>query len=146
MNKQQDKNEEWLKDLDRQSEIESSQIHYSEEKFWNKLLKYSKKAGETTVYTSLLLYFTAKNPAVPKSAKLTIMGALGYLIFPADVIPDFIPVIGLADDASVIAFALYQVISHIDEPTRQRAHEKMKSWFGESGQSTLIDEQIFDEK
>ena len=146
MNKQQDKKEDWLKNLDPQSEIESSQIHYSEEKFWNKLLKYSKKAGETTVYTSLLLYFTAKNPAVPKSAKLTIMGALGYLIFPADVIPDFIPVIGLADDASVIAFALYQVISHIDDPTRQRAQEKMKSWFGDSGQSNKIDERIFDEK
>ena len=146
MNKQQEKNEELLKDLDPQSEIESSQIHYSEEKFWDKILKYSKKAGENTVYTSLLLYFTAKNPAVPKSAKLTIMGALGYLIFPADVIPDFIPVIGLADDASVIAFALYQVISHIDEPTRQRAQEKMKSWFGDSGQSNLIDKQIFDEK
>jgi uncharacterized membrane protein YkvA (DUF1232 family) len=146
MNKQQDKQEDWLKNLDPQSEIESSQIHYSEEKFWNKLLKYSKKAGETTVYTSLLLYFTAKNPAVPKSAKLTIMGALGYLIFPADIIPDFIPVIGLADDASVIAFALYQVISHIDEPTRQRAQEKMKSWFGDSEQSNKIDEQIFDEK
>ena len=146
MNKQQDKKEDWLKNLDPQSEIESSQIHYSEEKFWNKLLKYSKKAGETTVYTSLLLYFTAKNPAVPKSAKLTIMGALGYLIFPADVIPDFIPVIGLADDASVIAFALYQVISHIDDPTRQRAQEKMKSWFGDSGQSDKIDERIFDEK
>ncbi len=146
MNKQQDKQEDWLKNLDPQSEIESSQIHYSEEKFWNKLLKYSKKAGETTVYTSLLLYFTAKNPAVPKSAKLTIMGALGYLIFPADVIPDFIPVIGLADDASVIAFALYQVISHIDEPTRQRAQEKMKSWFGDSGQSNKLDEQIFEEK
>lgn len=146
MNKQQDKQEDWLTNLDPQSEIESSQIHYSEEKFWNKLLKYSKKAGETTVYTSLLLYFTAKIPAVPKSAKLTIMGALGYLIFPADVIPDFIPVIGLADDASVIAFALYQVISHIDDPTRQRAQEKMKSWFGDSGQSNKIDEQIFDEK
>ncbi|HSO59225.1 MAG TPA: YkvA family protein [Paenisporosarcina sp.] len=146
MNKQQDKEKEWLKNLDPQSEIESSQMYYSEEKFWSKLLKYSKKAGETTVYTSLLLYFTAKNPAVPKSAKLTIMGALGYLIFPADVIPDFIPVIGLADDASVIAFALYQVISHIDEPTRQRAHEKMKSWFGDSGQINTIDDKMFNEK
>jgi uncharacterized membrane protein YkvA (DUF1232 family) len=146
MNKQQDESKDLLKNLDPQSEIESSQMHYSEEKLWSKLLKYSKKAGETTVYTSLLLYFTAQNPAVPKSAKLTIMGALGYLIFPADVIPDFIPVIGLADDASVIAYALYQVISHIDEPTRQRAHEKMKSWFGDSGQTNSIDDQLFNEK
>ncbi len=146
MNKQQDQDMEWPKNLDPKHEIESSQMHYSEDKFWNKLLKYSKKAGETTVYTRLLLYFTTQNPAVPKSAKLTFIGALGYLIFPADVLPDFIPVIGLADDASVIAYALYQVISHIDEPTRQRAKEKMTSWFGDSGESNKIDDQFFNEK
>ena len=129
MNKQ-DIQENLMKNVNPQEQIESSHEHYDEEKFWGKLVKYSKKAGEKTVYTSLLLYFTAQNPAVPKSAKLTIAGALGYLIFPADVLPDFIPVIGLADDASVIAYALYQVISHIDEPTKKLAYEKMKSWFG----------------
>ncbi|MGE6486841.1 YkvA family protein [Paenisporosarcina sp. NPDC076898] len=129
MNKQ-DIQENLLKNVDPQEQIESSHEHYDDEKFWNKIVKYGKKAGEKTVYTSLLLYFTAQNPAVPTSAKLTIAGALGYLIFPADILPDFIPVVGLADDASVIAYALYQVISHIDEPTKKQAYEKMKSWFG----------------
>ena len=142
MNKHEDNKVEWLKKLDPQAQIESSRIHYFDDKFWSKLLKYSKKAGEKTVYTSLLLYFTAQNPAVPKSAKLTILGALGYLILPVDVIPDFIPVIGLVDDASVIAYALYQVLSHIDEPTKQRAHNKMKSWFGQPDVNSEIDNQL----
>lgn len=143
MNKHEDNKVEWLKKLDPQTQIESSRIHYFDDKFWSKLLKYSKKAGEKTVYTSLLLYFTAQNPAVPKSAKLTILGALGYLILPIDVIPDFIPVIGLVDDASVIAYALYQVLSHIDEPTKQLAHNKMKSWFGQPDENSEIDNQLF---
>lgn len=142
MNKHEDNKDEWLQKLDPQAQIESSRIHYFDDKYWSKLLKYSKKAGEKTVYTSLLLYFTAQNPAVPKSAKLTILGALGYLILPIDVIPDFIPVIGLVDDASVIAFALYQVLSHIDEPTKQRAHSKMKSWFGQPDENSEIDNQL----
>jgi len=146
MNKNEDKKEEWLKNLDPQAQIESSRIHYFDDKFWRKLLRYSKKAGEKTVYTSLLLYFTAQNPAVPKSAKLTILGALGYLILPIDLIPDFIPVIGLVDDAGVIAYALYQVFSHIDEPTKERAHNKLKSWFGQPDEDTEIDHQLLPKK
>jgi len=142
MTKQDEKTKELLNDMDVQSSIESSQIHYSDEKFWDKLLKYGKKAGEKSVYYSLLLYYTAQNPAVPKSAKLTIIGALGYLIFPIDLIPDFIPVIGLADDASLIVYALYQVMSHVDEPTKQRAHEKMKSWFGDNYDDGEMDQQF----
>lgn len=142
MNKHEDNKDEWLQKLDPQAQIESSRIHYFDDKFWSKLMKYSKKAGEKTVYTSLLLYFTAQNPAVPKSAKLTILGALGYLILPVDVIPDFIPVIGLADDASIIAYALYQVLSHIDEPTKQRAHNKMNSWFGQPDENSEINDHL----
>lgn len=142
MTLQKDKTTELLKEMDPQANIESSHAHYSDEKFWEKLMKYGKKAGAKSVYYSLLLYYTAQNPAVPKSAKLTIIGALGYLIFPVDLIPDFIPVVGLADDASLIVYALYQVISHVDEETKQRAHEKMKSWFGENYDDGEMDQQF----
>ncbi len=140
MNTLEEKQE--IEDFNPKEQIESSHRHYSDEKFWNKLMNYAKKAGEKTLYTSLLLYFTAQNPAVPKSAKLTIAGALGYLILPADIMPDFIPVVGLVDDASVIAYALYQVISHIDEPTKQLAHDKMKSWLGQSVDESNIDKEL----
>lgn len=142
MTKQEEKYKHILNEMDPQKNIESSEMHYSDEKFWDKLFKYGKKAGEKSVYYSLLLYYTAQNPAVPKSAKLTIIGALGYLIFPIDLIPDFIPVIGLADDASLIVYALYQVMSHVDEPTKQRAHEKMKSWFGDNYNDGDMDQQF----
>lgn len=142
MTKQDEKYNKILNELDPQKSIESSHTHYSDEKFWDKLLKYGKKAGEKSVYYSLLLYYTAQNPAVPKSAKLTIIGALGYLIFPIDLIPDFIPVIGLTDDASLIVYALYQVMSHVDEETKQRAHEKMKSWFGDNYDDGEMDQQF----
>ena len=101
-----------------------------EQRFWGKLVKFGKAIGEKTVYYSLLLYYTVKNPAIPKSTKLIIIGALSYLIFPVDLIPDFIPVVGFADDGAVIAAAVYKVYSHIDEPIKFIAKEKTEKIFG----------------
>ena len=37
---------------------------------------------------------------------------LAYLLSPIDLVPDFIPVIGFADDAIIMSFALRSVIKH----------------------------------
>src|SRR3954465_2277487 len=52
--------------------------HFSEEKFWTKVQKFSKRAGTSVVYAVLLLYYTLQKPAVPLKVKATIVGALGY--------------------------------------------------------------------
>jgi uncharacterized membrane protein YkvA (DUF1232 family) len=43
---------------------------------------------------------------VPRTRKLMLVGVVGYLAFPLDLIPDFIPVLGHLDDALVVALAL----------------------------------------
>lgn len=101
-----------------------------DQKFWRKLVKFGKAIGEKTVYYSLLLYQAAKSPDIPRSTKMIIVGALAYLVFPVDLIPDFIPVIGFADDSAVIAGAVYKVFSHIDDNMKQEAKEKLKALFG----------------
>lgn len=111
--------------------INGSQKYFSENKFGAKMVKYAKDLGTKLAYYSFLLYFAFKSPNTPKSAKLTIAGALGYLILPVDMIPDFIPVVGLTDDSAVIVYALYRIYSHIDEEMKQQADEKMKKYFGE---------------
>jgi len=116
--------------------------HYSDKKFWEKVKKYGEQAGKKTVYYSLLLFYAAKSPSVPKASKLIIVGALGYLIFPFDIIPDFIPVVGFADDALVIATAVYNVISHIDEDIKDQAKKKMASFFKNPEIDEEIDEQL----
>ncbi len=42
--------------------------------------------------------------------KAMIIGALGYLISPLDVIPDAIPIAGLSDDLAVLIFVLHKVL------------------------------------
>ena len=50
------------------------------------------------VYTALILYYTLESDKVSLKDKALIVGALGYLISPLDVIPDAIPIAGLGDD------------------------------------------------
>jgi uncharacterized membrane protein YkvA (DUF1232 family) len=142
MMKNQKDYEEKLKNFDPEAGIQKTDSHYSDEKFWDKVMKYGKLAGETTVYYSLLLFYTAKSPEVPKSSKMIIVGALSYLIFPVDLIPDFIPVVGLADDASVVAAAVYKVISHIDDDIKSKAKVKMTKLLGVKFDDEEIDNRL----
>lgn len=47
----------------------------------------------------------ATDPRVPRRAKLVLVLLAAYLASPLDLIPDFVPVVGLADDAILAALA-----------------------------------------
>jgi uncharacterized membrane protein YkvA (DUF1232 family) len=48
----------------------------------------------------------ARDPRVARRHKLMLLGAGAYLAVPFDLVPDFIPVAGQADDAVVVMLAL----------------------------------------
>lgn len=50
----------------------------------------------------IALYYAYKNPETPLIAKLLIGITIGYLLSPIDLIPDFIPVLGLLDDLLIV--------------------------------------------
>ncbi|WP_077625271.1 YkvA family protein [Sediminibacillus massiliensis] len=123
--------EEKLTRLDPDEAAQGKEKYFTNQKFLQKIANYGKRIGTKTVYYALLLYYAFQSPDTPRSAKLTIAGALGYLILPVDVIPDFIPVVGFADDAAVIISAIYKVISHIDESMKRKAAERVRKIFGD---------------
>ncbi len=53
-----------------------------------------------------LVWALARDPRVPVHQKLVLGAIAGYLVFPIDVIPDFIPMIGQLDDLGVLIFGL----------------------------------------
>lgn len=66
------------------------------------------------------------NPATPGHYKALIIGAIGYIVLPVDLIPDMIPVVGYGDDlasaAGIVAavaayssFSLEELDKYIDE-------------------------------
>ena len=64
----------------------------------------------------LALYrLIAKHPDTPWLAKMCFGFAIGYLLLPFDLIPDFIPVTGLADDISLIFLVFASVNEDIQD-------------------------------
>jgi uncharacterized membrane protein YkvA (DUF1232 family) len=53
-----------------------------------------------------LIWALARDPRVPVQQKLVLGAVAGYLVFPIDIIPDFIPVLGQLDDLGVLIFGL----------------------------------------
>ncbi len=53
-----------------------------------------------------LIWALARDPRVPMQQKLVLGAVAGYLVFPIDIIPDFIPVLGQLDDVGVLIFGL----------------------------------------
>ena len=52
-----------------------------------------------------LLGRLARDPDVPRGVRVRLWLTLAYLAMPVDLVPDFVPVIGYADDAIVVAAA-----------------------------------------
>jgi uncharacterized membrane protein YkvA (DUF1232 family) len=50
------------------------------------------------------------DPRMPRRYRAIVIGLLGYLALPFDVIPDFIPIAGQLDDAIVVALALRAIL------------------------------------
>jgi uncharacterized membrane protein YkvA (DUF1232 family) len=48
----------------------------------------------------------ARDSRVPRRRKLLLLGLVGYLALPFDLVPDFIPIAGQLDDAIVVALVL----------------------------------------
>lgn len=56
-----------------------------------------------------LLRRLAADPDVPRGVRLRLVAVAVYLAFPLDLVPDFIPVVGYADDILVVALVLRSV-------------------------------------
>jgi uncharacterized membrane protein YkvA (DUF1232 family) len=57
-----------------------------------------------------LLRRLATDPALPRRVRFRLIALLAYLALPIDLVPDFIPVVGYADDAIITALALRSVV------------------------------------
>jgi len=70
----------------------------------------------------------AQHPRTPRLAKICLGLAIGYLLLPFDLIPDFLPVIGHLDDVIIVPalvwFALRLVPADVVAECRKRINAK----------------------
>ena len=61
------------------------------------------------------LYLAGRDPRVPGYAKLVAVCVAGYALSPIDLIPDFIPVLGLLDDLIIVPLGIWFAVRMIPE-------------------------------
>ena len=59
------------------------------------------------------------------------MAALSYLLMPADLIPDILPVAGFTDDLVALTAMMGIWNNHITPDIRRRARRRLDQWFPE---------------
>ena len=119
---------------------------FSKKDFVEKIARIAKGAGAKLVYAALILYYTLQSDKVSATNKAMIIGALGYLISPLDVVPDAIPIAGLADDLGVLVFVLKKVWTDIDPDIQVKARKRLSKWFDEDEISEINDLMPIDKK
>src|SRR5213079_2580991 len=67
-----------------------------------------------------LLPRLAADRSLPRCVRVRLALLLAYLASPIDLVPDFIPVVGYADDAIIVAAVLRSVARHADIAAVQR--------------------------
>ena len=117
---------------------------FTQKDFVEKISRIAKRAGSKLVYAALILYYTLQSDKVSKADKAIIIGALGYMISPLDVIPDAIPIAGLTDDLAVLLYVLKKVWTGIDPEIIAKAKEKLSKWFDEEEINEI--QHLFDEE
>lgn len=60
-----------------------------------------------------------RDPRVPRRAKIALGLAAAYVVSPIDFIPEFVPVIGWADDVLIVMFALNSLIERAGDEVVQ---------------------------
>jgi uncharacterized membrane protein YkvA (DUF1232 family) len=99
-------------------------------KFWRKLLR--EAASLPFAEEVLTAHYCAFDHKTPVYVKAVLIGAIVYFVVPDHLIPKYISLVGLADDAAVIAVAIKAVSTHIKPEHRELARRTLARLRGEA--------------
>lgn len=85
---------------------------------WAKLLK-------SDVVT---LWFAYRHPQTPLHAKIFAVLVVAYAFSPIDLIPDFIPVLGLLDDAILLPIGIWLALKLVPAPVLAESRQQAQAW------------------
>jgi uncharacterized membrane protein YkvA (DUF1232 family) len=68
----------------------------------------------------------ARDPRTPWLARMLLLAAIGYLLLPFDLIPDWIPVLGMLDDVLIVPGLIFLALKLIPEDIVEE-HRRIRS-------------------
>ena len=87
------------------------------------------RAGRGIALPALEGFELIMDNSTPPQVRISMMGALTYLIVPVDLIPDFIPASGFSDDLVALTAVISLWQHHITPEIKFRAKSKLDKWF-----------------
>lgn len=125
-------------------DLDKYRDQFSEAGFWRKLSKVARSVGIKLVYSALLMFYAYRRKETPYWARSVILGVLGYLLAPIDLIPDLTPIFGYTDDMSVLAIGLATIAAYINQDVRTKARTKLYLWFNAYKEEEIdeVDQQL----
>ncbi|WP_051882286.1 YkvA family protein [Parvularcula oceani] len=119
------------RELSHAADMSEEEVEDAKEKierdFLGKLVRMLSRLNRDVALRLLTGYYALRDPEVPLSAKAGFAVILLYFINPFDLIPDVTPVIGLLDDAGVLAGAWMYLGGHVTDEHRAKAEAYLKA-------------------
>ncbi len=77
---------------------------------------------------AVMLWFARRHPETPFFAKALCFIAVAYALSPIDLIPDFIPVLGLLDDALLLPALIWLAVRLLPEHVVRACRAQAEHW------------------
>lgn len=76
----------------------------------------------------IMLWFASKHPQMPLLPKIIAVVAVAYAFSPIDLIPDFIPVLGLLDEALILPILIWLAVRFTPKHVISEAEQQAEEW------------------
>ena len=97
---------------------------------WDKLKTYAHRAGRVATKPILTFYHVMRDSETTTLEKALIYGAIAYIVIPADLLPRrALSILGILDDAAVIAYVYNKVSSKVTAAIRNQVDTQLDEWF-----------------
>ncbi|OZI19731.1 hypothetical protein CAL26_19315 [Bordetella genomosp. 9] len=93
-----------------------------------RLLKITRLWALRTRQDAMTVWFALRHPATPWYAKALAILTAAYILSPIDLIPDFIPVLGLLDDLVLVPILIWATLRALPAPVRADSRERAQAW------------------
>ncbi len=74
------------------------------------------------------LWFVCRHPRTPPAAKIAAVLIVAYAFSPIDLIPDFIPVLGLLDDIILLPLGIWLVLKLLPDAVLADCRRQAQDW------------------
>lgn len=116
----------WL--VDKLNEVDWKKVSSNA---WDKIVKYSKKAGRSATRMVLYFYYVMVEGDLSIGDKALLYGGVIYVIVPHDLLPrNVFKALGLMDDIAVSTWIYNKIKKNITPEIESKVGETLDKWFG----------------